>query len=143
MNTKVNSQKAEISTRPGASFPVTDNAGAGGDLAATDSGGRNNKMTEKLGSVANFEQETIINFNKDEPVAYIFTYENTWMKHIEQRLGIKPYEKNEHGARSYIVPRDRVRMPQPKKRVSLSKEKKQEIAARLKKGRLAKQLELV
>jgi len=38
MNTKVNSQQAEISNRPGDSFPVTDNAGAGGDLAAAGPG---------------------------------------------------------------------------------------------------------
>ena len=33
-----NSQQVEISNRPGASFPVTDNAGAGGDLAAAGPG---------------------------------------------------------------------------------------------------------
>lgn len=98
--------------------------------------------TERLGRLSAYEQETTINFNKDEPIAHIFTYEKTWQKHIEQKLGIQPSEKNAHGARSYIIPKDRIRMPQPKKNYRLSPEKKREVAARLKKAR-AKQLELV
>ena len=38
MKTKVNSQQAKDLIRPGASFPVNDNAGAGGDLAAAGPG---------------------------------------------------------------------------------------------------------
>ena len=37
-------------------------------------------MTRKL---TNYEQETIINFNKAEDTAYIFTYEKTWQQHLE------------------------------------------------------------
>lgn len=60
-----------------------------------------------------YEQETIINFNKDEDIAYIFTYEKTWQKHIEQRFGIKPYESNSFGAKSYKVPKSCIRKPMP------------------------------
>jgi len=28
--------------------------------------------------LSNYEQETIINFNKEEKATYIFTYEKTW-----------------------------------------------------------------
>lgn len=41
-------------------------------------------------SLTNYEQETIINFNKAENIAHIFTYENTWQKHLEGRPGLKP-----------------------------------------------------
>ena len=30
-----------------------------------------------------YEQEITINFNKDEDVAHIFTYERTWQKHLK------------------------------------------------------------
>ena len=40
-------------------------------------------------TLTNYEQETIINFNKAEDVAYIFTYEKTWQKHLEN--GMKVY----------------------------------------------------
>jgi len=42
-------------------------------------------MTKKL---TNYEQETIINFNKAEDMAHIFTYEKTWQKHLERHLGL-------------------------------------------------------
>jgi len=43
-------------------------------------------MAKKL---TNYEQETIINFNKAEDMAHIFTYEKTWQKHLERHLGLK------------------------------------------------------
>ena len=45
------------------------------------------KMSKGL---SNYEQETIINFNKAEDIAHIFTYEKTWQQHLEGRLGLKP-----------------------------------------------------
>lgn len=44
------------------------------------------------GSLTNYEQETIINFSKAESIAHIFTDENTWQKHLEGRLGLKPQD---------------------------------------------------
>ena len=40
--------------------------------------------------LTNYEKETTINFNKEEKVAYIFTCEKTWQKHLEGKLGLKP-----------------------------------------------------
>ena len=40
--------------------------------------------------LSNYEQETIINFNKDEAIAHIFTYEKTWQQHLEKKLGLNP-----------------------------------------------------
>lgn len=61
-----------------------------------------------------YEQETVINFNKAEKIAYIFTYEKTWQKHIEKRFKIKPVYDNGHGGREYELPKDRIRKPYPK-----------------------------
>ena len=41
-------------------------------------------------NLTNYEQETIINFNKAEEVAYIFTYEKSGQRHLEKKLGLKP-----------------------------------------------------
>jgi hypothetical protein len=41
-------------------------------------------------SLSAYEQETIIGFNKAEDIATIFTYEKTWQKHLEGKLGPNP-----------------------------------------------------
>ena len=64
------------------------------------------------------EQETIINFNKAEKIAYIFTYEVAWQKHLEQKLGLKPIYKNGFGGREYEIDKSRIRMPQAKRKYS-------------------------
>lgn len=86
------------------------------------------------------EQETIINFNKEEGIAYIFTYEKTWQRHLEQRLGLEPVMDNGFGGREYAVDKSRVKPPRPTKR--LSSRAKAEVAARLKKAR-AKQVSML
>ena len=53
-------------------------------------------MNKKL---TNYEQETIINFNKEEDIAHIFTYEKTWQKHLEGKLGLKPVMDNGFGGK--------------------------------------------
>ena len=72
-------------------------------------------MTRKLTS---YEQETIINFNKAEDVAYIFTYEKTWQQHIEKKLGIKPTGSNGSGGKSYEVPKKRIKPPKAPRKLS-------------------------
>jgi len=67
-----------------------------------------------------FEKETIINFNKGEEEASIFTYEKTWQKHLETRFGIKPDFTNSAGGRSYTINKNRIMKP----RAPLSKKKK-------------------
>ena len=84
-------------------------------------------------TLSNYEQETIINFNKEEQVAYIFTYEKTWQKHIEQRLGIKPTKKNGFGGREYEVPKKLIKPPRAPRKLSDSAREK--LADRLRQSR--------
>ena len=88
-------------------------------------------------SLTRYEQETIINFNKDEDVAYVFTYEMTWQRHIETRLGIKPKYDNGKGGREYVIPKSRISMPKaPRKPRNLSPEARKKIGERLQKNRI-------
>jgi hypothetical protein len=83
------------------------------------------------------EQETIINFNKEEDVAYVFTYEYTWIKHIETKLHIQCSKDNGHGGKEFVVPKrliSKPRVPTTVKRV-LSPERKAQMLATLKKAR--------
>ena len=61
--------------------------------------------------LSNYEQETIINFNKDEATAHIFTYERRWQEHLEKRLGLKPTMDNGFGGREYEIDKKRIRPP--------------------------------
>ncbi|MGB6872731.1 MAG: hypothetical protein WBE46_01075 [Dehalococcoidia bacterium] len=70
------------------------------------------------------EQETIITFNKAEDIAYIFTYENTWQKHLEGRLGLKPVMDNGFGGKEYELPKTRIKPPRAPRKLSSSAKKK-------------------
>jgi hypothetical protein len=74
------------------------------------------------------EQETIINFNKAEAVASIFTYEKSWQRHLEKRLGLKPIKDNGFGAREYELDKKLIRMPMAKRQMSA--EQREKMAAR-------------
>jgi len=50
-----------------------------------------------------YEQETIISFNKAEDIANIFTYDKTWQKHLEGKLGLKPVMDNGFGSKGYKI----------------------------------------
>jgi hypothetical protein len=67
-----------------------------------------------------YEQETIMNFNKAEDVASIFTYEKTWQKHLEGKLGLKPVMDNGFGAKEYELPKSRIKPPKAPRRLSES-----------------------
>ena len=99
------------------------------------------KRTGSREGLSNYEQETIINFNKEELVAHIFTYEKTWQRHLEQRLGLEPTLDNGYGGKGYDIPRDRIGMPRVKKVLSANHKKK--LTAALTKAREAKQPALV
>ena len=71
-----------------------------------------------------YEQETVINFNKAEDIAHIFTYEKTWQKHLEERLGLKPVMDNGFGGREYQLPRSRIKPPRAPRRLSDSARRK-------------------
>ncbi|MFC2063288.1 hypothetical protein ACFLS8_05035 [Chloroflexota bacterium] len=72
-------------------------------------------MPRKLTS---YEQETIINFNKAEEKAHIFTYEKTWQKHFEGRLGLRPVMDNGFGGKEYELPKSRIKPPRAPRRLS-------------------------
>jgi len=95
-------------------------------------------MTRKL---TNYEQETIINFNKEEKIAYIFTYEKSWQKHLEQRLGLKPVMDNGFGGKEYELPKSRIKPPRAPRRLSNSAKK--ELAERLHRDRVLSTQNLV
>ena len=97
-------------------------------------------MTRKLTS---YEQETIINFNKGEDVAYIFTYEKTWQKHLEKKLEIKSTLDNGYGSKGYEIPKKMIKPPRAPRKLSDSTKRK--LAERLNSSRVlsAKNLVLV
>jgi len=65
-------------------------------------------MSRKL---SNLELETIITFNREEKTACIFTYEKTWQKHLEDKLGLKPLYDNGFGGKEYEINKKRIKMP--------------------------------
>lgn len=88
--------------------------------------------------LSNYEQETIINFNKDEAIAHIFTYEKTWQQHLEKRLGLKPTLDNGFGGKGYEIDKKRIRPPRTP--VKLSAETRKRLAKRLSNGRRQKSI---
>jgi len=81
-----------------------------------------------------YEQETIINWNKEEREAAIFTYDKAWQKHLEKRLKLKPIMDNGSGGREYLI--DKKRIPMPRAPRKLSDKQRKAIGERLKKARL-------
>jgi len=75
------------------------------------------------------EQESIINWNKEEKTARIFTYEKTWQQHLEKKLGLKPLYDNGFGGREYEI--DKKRIPKPRAPKKFSAETKQKMAKRM------------
>ena len=80
-----------------------------------------------------YELETVINFNQEEDTGYVFTYESTWQRHIEQRLKIAPYLVNDSGGKSYRVPKHLISKPRAPK--NLSAEQRKALGDRLRKTR--------
>ena len=75
------------------------------------------------GGLSAYEQETIINFNKDEEMASIFTYEGTWQAHLEKKLGLKPIMDNGFGGREYLIPKKRIPKPRSPRQISAAQKK--------------------
>lgn len=86
-----------------------------------------------MATVSRVEQETIINFNEEEPTAEIFTYSKVWQRHLEKKLGLKPISRNGWGAKIYEIDKKRIRPPMPKKHIS--PENRAKLIARLSKSR--------
>jgi len=64
------------------------------------------------------EQETIINFNQAEDIAYIYTCSKSWMRHMEKVLGLQPTEIYGSYARAYQCPKAWIRKPQKPRQLS-------------------------
>lgn len=84
-----------------------------------------------------YELETCINFNQEEDMGYVFTYEPTWIRHIEQRLKIQPYLVNDSGGKSYRIPKHLIGKPRAPK--NLSAEQRKAIGERLSKRKTTTQ----
>jgi hypothetical protein len=80
-------------------------------------------------NLSGYEKETIINFNEAEATAYVFTYNRSWQRHLEQKLGLKPTMDNGYGGKEYQLDKKMLRPPQPKRR--LSEANKQRLADNL------------
>ena len=79
------------------------------------------------------ERETIISFDETTADAVVWTYNKSWQKQIEIKLGIKPTLVNHLGGKEYQVPKKRIRMPlAPRK---LSSEQRQKMGERLRETR--------
>lgn len=72
-------------------------------------------MARKL---AGYEKETIINFNEAEAIAYIFTYNKSWQRHLERELGLAPAMVNGYGGKSYEVDKELIKLPRPRRQLS-------------------------
>ena len=75
------------------------------------------------------EQETIINFNQAEDVAYIYTCSISWMNHLEKKLGLNPVKTRDSYAKDYECPKSWIRKPCKPRR--LSDEQKRNVRRRL------------
>jgi len=75
------------------------------------------------------EKETIVNFNEEEEVAYIFTYRKNWQRKLES-MGYKPDFENDYKGKGYTVPKSLVITP-PRKPKRLSDTQKQKLHQRL------------
>jgi uncharacterized protein YdiU (UPF0061 family) len=80
-------------------------------------------------NLTGYEKETIINFNEAEDKAYISTYNKSWQRHLEGKLGLKPVMDNGYGGKEYELPKKRIRLPLSPKR--LSEETKKKLAKNL------------
>jgi hypothetical protein len=92
------------------------------------------EASEMRRGLCSYEQETIINFNKDEAVAHIFTYEKAWQQHLEKRLGLKPTMDNGFGGKGYEIDKKRIRPPRAP--VKLSAEARAKRAEQLRQSRV-------
>jgi hypothetical protein len=82
-----------------------------------------------------FERETIINFNEEETIAYVFTYNRRWQTWIENKLGVKPYEINSFGGKWYKLLKKQISKPrQLKVKKVMTDEQRDVIRTRFKKS---------
>ena len=57
------------------------------------------------------EKITIITLDEAFEIASIYTSEEVWQKHLEDKLGLSPTFQHISGARGYDIPKDMIKMP--------------------------------
>ena len=75
-------------------------------------------------ALSKLEQETIISFNEYENDAQIFTYNKTWQKHLEDKLGLKPVSTTKDGGREYVISKLRILLPRARRQCLIEAKKK-------------------
>ncbi|NQT73575.1 MAG: hypothetical protein HQ553_12535 [Chloroflexi bacterium] len=80
-------------------------------------------------SITSYEKETIINFNAEEDIAYIYTHDTGWQKHLETKLGLAPIETNAQNGKTYTI--DKKRIPKPRAPKKYSEETLAKMRARI------------
>jgi hypothetical protein len=70
-----------------------------------------NKETKPVSGLSGHEQETVITFNKSEPIAEIFTYEHRWQKRMEEGFHLTSKYDNGFGGRAYEIDKHRISLP--------------------------------
>lgn len=69
-------------------------------------------------ALTNEEKETIITFDETPDDAAIFTYNKSWQRHLENKLGLKSTMNNGYGGREYRVPKNRIKPPRVPVKIS-------------------------
>jgi hypothetical protein len=85
-------------------------------------------------NLTGYEKETIITFNEGEDTAYIFTYNRSWQRHLQGKLGLTPLMDNGFGGKGYEIDKKRIRPPRAP--VKLSAEARAKRADQLRQSRV-------
>ena len=84
-------------------------------------------------NLTGYEKETIITFNEADDMAYIFTYNRSWQRHLEGNLGLTPFMDYGFGGKEHKIDKRRIRPPSAP--VRLSAEARAKLADRLHQSR--------
>lgn len=57
--------------------------------------------------------------NEAENTARIFTYNRSWQRHLEGKLGLTPLMDNSYGGKEYEIEKKRIRPPRARVRLSI------------------------
>jgi len=85
-------------------------------------------------NLSGYEKETIITWNEAEATAYVFTYNHSWQRHLEGKLGLQPVTDNGYGGKEYQLDKKRIRPPRAP--VKLSAEARAKRADQLRQSRV-------
>ena len=57
-----------------------------------------------INKLSRYEQETVINFNKERDKVWFFTYEKRFMRSIERKKIAETMYDNGKGGKEYVIP---------------------------------------